>query len=98
MLSERILTKVVEATTDSYLRLSPTDEARMPAPEPGKRYMLYAHVPFCERLCPYCSFNRYPFRTEVARPYFANLRREMLRTRTTLFPSTWTSWPVACSA
>ena len=34
--------------------------------------------PFCERLCPYCSFNRYPFREEVARPYFANMRKEML--------------------
>ncbi len=50
----------------------------MPAPEPGKRYMLYAHVPFCERLCPYCSFNRFPFAAERAKPYFANLRKEML--------------------
>ena len=81
MLSERILTKVVEATTDSYLRLSPTDEARMPAPEPGKRYMLYAHVPFCERLCPYCSFNRFPFSEDRARPYFANMRKEMMMLR-----------------
>jgi coproporphyrinogen III oxidase-like Fe-S oxidoreductase len=39
--------------------------------------MLYAHVPFCEQLCPYCSFNRYPFSEGRARPYFANLRREM---------------------
>ena len=43
-----------------------------------EKYMLYMHVPFCERLCPYCSFNRYPFREEVARPYFANMRKEML--------------------
>ena len=50
----------------------------MPAPEPGKRYMLYAHVPFCERLCPYCSFNRFPFAEDRAKPYFANLRKEML--------------------
>jgi coproporphyrinogen III oxidase-like Fe-S oxidoreductase len=39
--------------------------------------MLYAHVPFCERLCPYCSFNRFPFREDRAKPYFENLRREM---------------------
>ena len=78
MLSEKLLTKAVEATTASYLKLAPTDEARMPAPEPGKRYMLYAHVPFCERLCPYCSFNRFPFAEDRAKPYFANLRKEML--------------------
>ena len=36
------------------------------------------HVPFCQRLCPYCSFNRYPFRPEIAAPYFASMRKEML--------------------
>lgn len=79
MLSERLLTKVVEKTTDRYLSLKPVDpgEDKMPAPEPGKRYMLYAHVPFCERLCPYCSFNRFPFSEDRAKPYFANLNKEM---------------------
>ncbi len=78
MLSERLLSQVVAATTDRYLRLKPTSARMLPAPQPGKRYMLYMHVPFCERLCPYCSFNRFPFAEDRARPYFANLRREML--------------------
>lgn len=77
MLSERLLTLAVEQCTKQYLKLSPCEEAKMPAPEPGKRYMLYMHVPFCERLCPYCSFNRFPFSEDRAKPYFANMRKEM---------------------
>lgn len=78
MLSERLLSKVVRACTNQYLKLTPTEETHVPAPVPGQRYMLYMHVPFCERLCPYCSFNRFPFAEDRARPYFANMRKEML--------------------
>ncbi len=78
MLSERILTRLIHSLTKQHLTLNPTSETMMPPAEPGRPYMLYMHVPFCERLCPYCSFNRYPFREEVAKPYFANMRKEMM--------------------
>lgn len=78
MLAERFLTNLLKPMIRRSLLSAPTDETHLPGPTPGERYMLYLHVPFCERLCPYCSFNRYPFREDLARPYFQNLRREMM--------------------
>ena len=71
-----MLTGVIKTMTKHELQMEPVTEKMMPGPKPGMHYMLYMHIPFCERLCPYCSFNRYPFREEIARPYFKNLRRE----------------------
>lgn len=39
--------------------------------------LLYLHVPFCEKLCPYCSFNRVIFEETVCRDFFKALRREL---------------------
>lgn len=77
MLSERVITGALRVLNQRYLHQEPVDVATLPGPQPGRGYVLYAHVPFCERLCLYCSFNRYLFREDRAREYFSRLRREM---------------------
>ena len=46
--------------------------AAFPAP-PGA----YLHVPFCERICPFCPYNKVPYRLERAAAYFTALRGEI---------------------
>lgn len=48
-------------------------------PQNGKKYMLYAHVPFCHTFCPYCSFHKYGYDEAKALVYFENLRKEMVQ-------------------
>ena len=52
-------------------------EALAPSP-PAQACQLYVHVPFCESLCPFCSFHRVQFREEKARTYFEALRQEIV--------------------
>src|SRR3989304_8522163 len=43
----------------------------------GGGISLYVHIPFCRALCPFCCFNRYLFREDLARRYFIDLRAEL---------------------
>ena len=70
--AERLLTAFLKVATKQYLSLKPTDLPTVPPPQPGHRYTLYAHVPFCESLCPYCSFNRFVLNREKASLVLSN--------------------------
>lgn len=62
--------------TRGFLRLTDASGAVPPPPRLGSGY-LYLHVPFCEVLCPFCSFHRVPHRHDQAARYFAALRDEV---------------------
>ncbi len=77
MLAERLLSSVMRRANNAFLTLEPSGIDSLPAPVEGRPYLLYVHVPFCERLCPYCSFNRFPYDEGRAKQYFKHLRDEM---------------------
>lgn len=52
-------------------------EPDMPAVTDDKPRLLYIHIPFCEELCPYCSFHRIRLDEALAKNYHAALRCEM---------------------
>lgn len=76
-LSERALTAVLRGQTRLVLTSNPNEDLTLPPPAAGHTYTLYMHVPFCESLCPYCSFNRFLYEGKKAVDYFAALREEM---------------------
>jgi len=77
ILSEWVLTPYLKKMTERYLRLVPNVGYNLPDPNPGREYTLYLHIPFCESLCPYCSFNRFLLEEDKVHSYFFFLRQEM---------------------
>ena len=63
---------------DRYLRFRPGVSHELPQKRMSDiPLLLYLHVPFCEELCPYCSFHRIAFTEGPARAYFTALRKEI---------------------
>jgi coproporphyrinogen III oxidase-like Fe-S oxidoreductase len=78
LIAEAVLTRVMRRKVADILAFhdrGPSDGA--PQAEAGRSYLLYAHVPFCEALCPYCSFNRVRLEPDLAHRYFRALRGEL---------------------
>ncbi len=77
MLIEKFMTRYLRYQNRNYLTFNEVAPKEMPRGHADREYLLYVHIPFCEELCPYCSFNRYRFQEDRAARYFKALRREI---------------------
>lgn len=77
MIVDGIFSTSFRIAAQVLLNIQPASRVSLPPPRPGQTYMLYTHIPFCESLCPYCSFNRFLLDEALARAYFVSLREEM---------------------
>ncbi|MBN2539159.1 MAG: coproporphyrinogen III oxidase family protein [Deltaproteobacteria bacterium] len=73
---DRIITEVAKREFSRAMRFEEGVGASLPREEDRGR-LLYLHIPFCESLCPYCSFNRVVFDNHLCRGYHAALRKEI---------------------
>ena len=78
MMLAEILSRYMRLLAPGYFKLeSPVREKIRLQPETGKNYSLYIHIPFCTRLCSYCSFYKELYDAGEAATYFDALVREI---------------------
>lgn len=75
-LIDAYLLKLFRFRTRAFLHMEEAPGTLPPRPR-GSAGCLYVHIPFCEVLCPFCSFHRVQHRHGPAARYFAALRNEI---------------------
>jgi len=76
-LINQIVTKVARREFARSLKFEDGSSPELPSCTDNKQRLLYLHIPFCEELCPYCSFHRITFDEPLTRKYFQALCREI---------------------
>ncbi len=74
---ERPFASLLRREYTAAMRFDTESPGELAPAAPRQACQLYVHVPFCEALCPFCSFHRVQYREEKARAYFDALRREI---------------------
>jgi coproporphyrinogen III oxidase-like Fe-S oxidoreductase len=74
---ERPLLAVLRREFGRAMHFAEDDASTAMPTAPARACQLYVHVPFCEVLCPFCSFHRVRFDAARTARYFDALRREI---------------------
>jgi len=74
---ERPLLAVLKHEYAAAMRFAEDDALQLMPAAPTQPCQLYVHVPFCEVLCPFCSFHRVSVNPARTKWYFDALRREI---------------------
>lgn len=74
----QIVTEIAKRQFHRALRFDEGNLPALPSCSDDVNRLMYIHIPFCEELCPYCSFHRIPFSEGLTRQYFQALRREII--------------------
>lgn len=77
MLTEILLRRHAAYLARRYLTPKASSAYSHPQPDTKARYLLHIHIPFCEELCPFCSFLRVNFEPSLAKAYFDALKKEI---------------------
>ena len=73
----QIVTNIAKREFARSLKFAEGVLPQLPSCSDEKPRLLYMHIPFCEELCPYCSFHRITFEEPLTRKYFQALRQEI---------------------
>ena len=73
----QIVTRLARREFARSLKFEDGSSPELPSCRDNQQRLLYLHIPFCEALCPYCSFHRVTFSEPLTRRYFQALRREI---------------------
>jgi menaquinone C8-methyltransferase len=76
-LLNQIITKIAKNQFARALKFEEGIAPVLPFCNDDKQRLLYIHIPFCEELCPYCSFHRVRFDEALTRKYFRALINEI---------------------
>ena len=74
---ERPFLHVLRREYAAAMRFAEDDAAEVMPSAPRDPCQLYVHVPFCEVLCPFCSFHRVRYNESKTGRYFSALRDEI---------------------